>query len=86
MIMSLPSFKVTVFLMCLCFNMVSIRGQESLGYARIGLLQGFSSKFPTSILVPLYLSPYVELGMVVKCFWPLFLLTKEGGIKLKEHT
>ena len=38
------------FLTCLCFNMVSFRGQKSLGRAQIGLLQGFNSKFPTSIL------------------------------------
>ena len=37
------------FLICLCFNMVSFRGQKSLGRAQIGLLQGFNSKFPTSI-------------------------------------
>ena len=30
MIMSLPSLKVTVFFNCLCFNMVSFRGQEKL--------------------------------------------------------
>ena len=30
---------------CLCFNMVSFRGQKSLGPAQIGLRQGFNSKF-----------------------------------------
>ena len=29
--MSLPSLKVTVFFICLCFNMVSFRGQKKLG-------------------------------------------------------
>ena len=31
MIMSLPSLKVIVFFICLCFNMLSLRGQEKLG-------------------------------------------------------
>ena len=31
MVMSLPSLKVTVFFICLCFNMVSFRGQKKLG-------------------------------------------------------
>ena len=37
---------------CLCFNMVSFRVQKSLGPAQIDLLQGFNSKFPTSIPIP----------------------------------
>ena len=37
------------FLICLCFNMVSFRGQKSLGHTQIGLPYGFNSKFPTSI-------------------------------------
>ena len=45
------------FLICLCFNMVSFRGQKSLGHAQIGLLQGFNSKFPTSI------STYFKCGV-----------------------
>ena len=40
------------FLICLCFNMVPFRGQKSLAHAQIGLLQGFNSKFPTSIPTP----------------------------------
>ena len=35
--------------------MVSFRGQKSLGHAQIGLLLGFSSKFPTSNP-----SPFIE--------------------------
>ena len=49
MIMSLPLLKFIVFFICLCFNMVSFRGQKSLGHAQIGLVYGFYSKFPTSI-------------------------------------
>ena len=49
---SLPSYNPN-FLICLCFNMVSIRSQKkSLGHAQIGLLYGFNSKFPTSIPTP----------------------------------
>ena len=33
--------------------MVSFRGQKGLGHAHIGLLQGFNSKFPTSIPTPI---------------------------------
>ena len=40
------------FLICLCFNMISFRGQKSLGHTQIGLLQGFNSKFSTSIPTP----------------------------------
>ena len=31
MIMSLPSLKVAVFVICLCFKMVSFRGQKKVG-------------------------------------------------------
>lgn len=30
--------KLTIFFICLCLNMVSFRGQKSLGHAQIGLL------------------------------------------------
>ena len=40
------------FVICLCFNMVSFRFQNSLAHALIGLLQGFNSKFQTSIPTP----------------------------------
>ena len=40
------------FLICLCFNMVSFRGQKSLGHAQIGLLLGCNSKFLMSIPTP----------------------------------
>ena len=48
----LPQSYNPSFLICLCFDMVSFRGQKSLGHAQIGLLQGFNSKFPTSIPTP----------------------------------
>ena len=40
------------FLIYVCFNKVSFRGQKKLGHAQIGLLEGFNSKFPTSIPTP----------------------------------
>ena len=46
------NIKKYIYIDCLCFNMVSFRGQKSLGHAQIGLLQGFNSKFPTSIPTP----------------------------------
>ena len=40
------------FLICLCFNMVSFRGQKKLGPRPDRSPQGFNSKFPTSIPTP----------------------------------
>ena len=48
----LPHSYNPSFLICLCFNMVSFRGQKSLGHTQIGLPKGFNSKFPTSIPTP----------------------------------
>ena len=45
----LPHSYNPCFLICLRFNMVSFRGQKSLGHTQIGLPYGFNSKFPTSI-------------------------------------
>ena len=39
------------FLICLCFNMVSFRGQKKLG-PRPDRSPGFNSKFPTGIPTP----------------------------------
>ena len=36
------------------FKMIAFRGQKRLGHAQIGLLQGYYSKFPTSIPASLY--------------------------------
>ena len=47
----LQSYNPT-FLICLCFNMVSFRGQKKLGSRPDRILQGFNSKFPTSIPTP----------------------------------
>ena len=44
--------NIKIYIYCLCFNMVSFRGQKSLGHAQIGLLQGFNSKLPTRIRTP----------------------------------
>ena len=44
--------NIKMYIYCLCFNMVSFRGQKSFSHTHIGLLQGFNSKFPTSILTP----------------------------------
>ena len=50
MVMSLPSLKVTVFFICLCFNMVSFRGQKKLGprpdRSPLGLLFKTSDEHP----------------------------------------
>ena len=52
MIKSLPSLKVTVFFICLCFNMVSL-GATPRSVSFGGLIQ----TFPTSIPAPVYASP-----------------------------
>ena len=48
--------NIKYIIYCLCFNMVSFRGQKkSLNHAQISLLQGFNSNFPTSIPTPVFI-------------------------------
>ena len=47
--MSLPSLKVAVFFISLCFDMVSFRGQKKPGLLPDCSPLGFNLKFPTSI-------------------------------------
>ena len=44
--------NITKYLYCLCFNMVSFRGQKKLGLRPDRSLLGFNSKFPASIRTP----------------------------------
>ena len=65
-----------IFLICLCFNMVYLRGQKSLGHAQIGLLQRFNSKFPTSIPTPFICGVPLPGSFVVSSITPYsFLLS-----------
>ena len=69
------------FLICLCFNMVSFRGQKSLAHAQIGLLLGFNSKFPTSIPTPFIceVPPRAQLERIdtINIFFVSFSTEKE---------
>ena len=76
MIRSLPLSKFIVFFICLCFNIVSFRGQKRLGHAQIGFVYGFIQNFRQASEPPSYAefppprcfqrdSYYVDINVVV---------------------
>ena len=65
------------FLICLCFNMISFRGQKSLGHTQIGLLQGFNSKFPTSIPTPFICGIPPPPGLIIHAIFGILLEISE---------